>query len=144
MITFPWLFVGAIRALGATHSAALAYNVASDPPVSIGYPTTCCSGLPLSYVCSSEIMWFCHHVELLGASSDTSHTTFGKSFSVSTTFFTYASCTFVIAFGPLIVIELVPPPSSIPFTLFAPVNGYPSVEQRLLISPNPSNSCTAA
>ena len=32
--------------------------------------------------------------------------------------------------GAVIVTDLVPPPSSIPFTLFDPVRGYPSPEKR--------------
>jgi hypothetical protein len=55
----------------------------------------------------------------------------------------------VIALFAVIVTELTPAapelyPSSTPFTLFAPVNAYPSVLHRALVNWFPSNNSTIA
>jgi hypothetical protein len=68
-------------------------------------------------------MWPCHQLVLEAASSDTIQRTLGKSFSVSIVLSTIASWMFVMALGLLIVIEPLPPPSSIELMLFPPLNG---------------------
>ena len=54
------------------------------------------------------IWWSFHQTELLGASSETTQSTFGKSFRVSITFSTYASWKRVMALGAVMATALIP------------------------------------